>query len=57
MVSSLATSDDIASAWSALRVRNQKIVVGVLMDVTVDRSGRGRGFDPSSVRIDWKVTP
>ena len=52
----VALDDDPAAAWGALATEQKREVVRALMVVVVDPvKVRGRkGFDPSSVRIDWK---
>ena len=48
---------DPVSAWDALGLADQRVFIDRLCTVTILPSGRkGRGFDPTTVRIDHKHT-
>lgn len=51
----LVDAPDVAGAWKALPLDQQRTVVDTLMTVALDRPGRGaRRFDPESVEIEWR---
>lgn len=51
----LVAADDPVTAWQELDVQQRRSVVNALMTVTLLKpEGGRRGFDPDSVRIDWK---
>jgi hypothetical protein len=51
----LAGRRDAAKRWADLDLGHKRAVLGALMTVTVlPAIRRGRGFDPATVRIDWK---
>ncbi len=51
----LVAAEDVAGAWAALDTATRREIVGLLLDVTVHRAGRGaRTFDPETVEIGWK---
>ncbi|NYG07810.1 DNA invertase Pin-like site-specific DNA recombinase [Phycicoccus badiiscoriae] len=51
----LVTAADVQAAWDALHVDNQREVLRVLLDVTLEPIGRGRRtFDPATVGMTWK---
>jgi hypothetical protein len=53
----LVTATDPAAGWESLDLDRQRVVIDVLMTVTLERVGKGaRGFDPASVRIEWKAS-
>jgi site-specific DNA recombinase len=54
VLAELVRVDDVAVGWEALTLDRQRAVVDVLMTVTILPAGRGRGFDPDTVRIAWK---
>lgn len=45
---------DVDRVWQSLPLDRRRAVVRALMDVTILRGRSGRGFDPESVRIEWK---
>jgi DNA invertase Pin-like site-specific DNA recombinase len=45
-----------AQVWDALSLPRRRAVVKLLMDVTILPAARkGSGFDPDSIRVDWKT--
>lgn len=51
----LVDAQDVAAAWAALPVESRREVVDLLVEVVVDRAGRGaRVFDPDTVSIRWR---
>jgi hypothetical protein len=49
----------IAAAWKQLSLAQKRAILDVVADVTVlptAATRNRRGFDPDSVRIDWKVS-
>ncbi|MEJ7846011.1 MAG: recombinase family protein [Acidimicrobiales bacterium] len=49
---------DIAERWDSLPLARKRAVIDLLVDITVlpaTRHGGHNGFDPESVRIEWKV--
>lgn len=53
--SALIGADDVAPAWYALPLGVQRQIIRSLLKVTVLPAGKGRGFDPEQVRIEWRV--
>jgi site-specific DNA recombinase len=52
----LIAAADVAAAWRALSVAQQRVVIDMLMTVRLDPPGRGvRVFRPETVRIEWKA--
>lgn len=45
---------DVAERWATLPLDRQRAVIDVLMSITILPAGRGRGFDPTTVNIEWK---
>jgi site-specific DNA recombinase len=54
VLAGLAGAADVAARWAALPLDRRRAAVDVLMTVTILPAGRGRGFDPRSVRVDPK---
>lgn len=53
----LVGAEDVAAVWDALPLATRRIVLDTLVVVIILPTGRtGRGFDPTSVRIDWKAS-
>jgi site-specific DNA recombinase len=52
---SIAGAKDLADAWQKLPLDRQRAVLGALCDVVILPSKRGRGFDPETVRFDWRT--
>ena len=47
---------DPGAVWAGLSLDRRRALIDVLMTVTIAPVGRAaRGFDPASVRIDWKA--
>jgi hypothetical protein len=47
--------DRLEDVWPTLNTDRQRALVGLFMTVTLNRAQQGRkGFDPETVRIDWK---
>ena len=47
----LVGADDVAEAWGRLSLGVQRAIIHQVMTVTVLPAGRGRGFDPTAVRV------
>ena len=52
----LASADDVVSAWELLGVRDRKAVVDTLMTVSVLPAGKGVRFNRDQVAIEWKTS-
>lgn len=50
----LAGEPDVRQRWDALDVSVQRQVVAALLEVVVQPTRRGPGFDPNSVTLTWK---
>ena len=50
----VAGSDDVEAAWSALPLTSQRSIIRTLMTVTVLPAGKGTRFTPDQVRIKWR---
>ena len=50
----VASSDDVEAAWSALPLMSQRGIVRTLMTVTILAAGKGARFTPEQVRTEWK---
>lgn len=52
----LVGAPDVEVVWGRLDVSVRRQAIALLLDVTVNRARRGHGgFDPSAVKIEWKV--
>lgn len=51
----LVGAQDIRAAWEGLDLERRRGVVDALMTIHINPVGRGKRFDPESIRIDWKV--
>jgi site-specific DNA recombinase len=51
----LVGAQDVAAAWDALSLDRRRAVVDVLCTVTILPASKGRGFDPSTVKITPKT--
>ncbi|PXW34067.1 UNVERIFIED_CONTAM: DNA invertase Pin-like site-specific DNA recombinase [Williamsia faeni] len=47
-------ADDVAAAFDGLGLDRQRAVIDTLATVTINPAGRGRGFDPNLIVLDWK---
>jgi site-specific DNA recombinase len=47
-------SRDPAEVWVSLSDEQRRAVVALLVDVTILPSRHGRGFDPESLKIEWR---
>jgi site-specific DNA recombinase len=54
VLAGLAGAADVAAKWAALPLDRRRAVVDALMTVTILPTGRGRGFDRDSVRVEQK---
>jgi site-specific DNA recombinase len=54
VLAGLAGARDAGKLWEALPLDRRRAVVDALISVTILPAGRGRGFDPASVRVDPK---
>jgi site-specific DNA recombinase len=50
-------SRDPGEVWASLSDEQRRAVAALLVDVTILPSRHGRGFDPESVKIEWKEQP
>lgn len=50
-----AAGPDAADRWQLLSLPQKREVIDVLMTVTLLPAGRGRRFDPDSVKIEWRT--
>jgi site-specific DNA recombinase len=50
----LVGQQDVRAAWEGLDVSVQRQVVALLLEVTIQPTRRGPGFDPASVLTAWK---
>lgn len=50
------TSNMVAERWSALSVAQRRSVLEVLLTVRILPTRQGRGFDPASVMIEWRMS-
>lgn len=50
-------AEDVAEAWNGLPLGTQRQIIRTLLSVTVLPAGKGRGFDPEQLRIEWKAAP
>jgi hypothetical protein len=49
-------SRDPAEVWASMSDDQRRAVVALLVDVTILPTRHGRGFDPESVRIEWRTS-
>jgi hypothetical protein len=47
-------SRDPVEVWASMSDEQRRAVVALLADVTILPTRRGRGFDPESVKIEWR---
>ncbi|HEU0102279.1 MAG TPA: recombinase family protein [Mycobacteriales bacterium] len=55
VLDTLVGAESVEAAWEALDVSVRRQVVALLLEVVVQPTRRGRGFDPTSVQITWKA--
>lgn len=54
LIGPLLSGGDVAAAWAELSTARKRTLIDTLVTVTIHQVGRGRGFTPESVTIDWK---
>ena len=55
VLADLVTADDVRATWDGLGLDRRRAVVDTLITVTIlPTTRKGPGFDPESVRIDWR---
>lgn len=52
----LSEGGDVGARFDALSLDRRRAVISTLVTVTILPVNRGRGFDPSSVQIEWKTS-
>lgn len=55
VLAELVGAPDVAARWEALPLDRRQAVVHVLMTVTILPAGRGRGFDPDTVKLEPRI--
>lgn len=55
VLDALVGQEDVEAAWDALDVSVQRQVVALLLDMTVQPTRRGPGFDPAGVTTAWRA--
>jgi site-specific DNA recombinase len=53
-LAAVAGTPDVRAAWHALTLTQQRGILDTLLTVTILPAGKGIGFDPAQVKIDWR---
>lgn len=54
-LAAFAGQPDVSAVWESLDLGRRRIALGALMTVTALPAGRGAGFDPARIRIEWRT--
>lgn len=53
-MAAIAGADNVPEQWAALPLENKRQIIRSLMDVTIEKAGKGTRFTPDQVRIEPK---